>query len=88
MSALPLLLARQAINVTNLNVTNINDCTVETCPMTLAIFRYIPTLPGNVIFAVIFGLLFIGQIALGIKYRTWGYMTAMLLGLVRSTTSY
>jgi hypothetical protein len=44
---------------------------------------YRPTLAGNSLFAGIFGLLLIGQIWLGIKHKTWGYMIAMIMGLVR-----
>lgn len=58
-------------------------CTLQTCDLTLSSFLYRPTLPGNAIFAAIFALLLLGQIFLGIKHKTWGYMVAMILGLVR-----
>lgn len=58
-------------------------CTLDTCDLTLASFLYIPTLPGNAIYAGIFGALTIGQLYLGIRYKTWGYMVAMIFGLVR-----
>lgn len=62
-------------------------CTLETCDLTLASFLYVPTLPGNALYAAIFGVLIIGQLFLGIKHKTWGYMIAMLLGLVSTTVS-
>jgi len=67
-------------NVTLLN--NPNLCTLQTCDLSLASFLYIPTLPGNALYAGIFGVLVFAQLFLGIKYKTWGYMTAMILGLV------
>jgi hypothetical protein len=57
-------------------------CTLQTCDLSLASFRYLPTLPGNAIYSAIFGVLLIGQLWRGIQYKTWGYTTAMILGLV------
>lgn len=64
---------------------NPNLCTLDTCDLSLASFLYIPTLAGNAVYAAIFGLLIIGQLGLGIKYKTWGYMVAMIAGLVCSS---
>lgn len=49
---------------------------------------YLPTLAGNGIFAGIFGALVIGQLYLGIKHKTWGYMSAMILGLTLEIIGY
>lgn len=71
------------------NVTLLLDsylCTLDTCDLSLASFEYIPTLAGNAIYAGIFALFIIGQLFLGIKHKTWGYMVAMLLGLVCTST--
>ena len=57
-------------------------CTLQTCDLSMAAFLYIPTLPGNALYTSIFGALLISQLYLGIRHRTWGYMAAMLLGLV------
>ncbi len=63
-------------------------CTLETCDLSLASFLYIPTLPGNAIFAGIFGVTIIAQLYLGIKHKIWGYMIAMLLGLLLEVVGY
>ncbi len=63
-------------------------CTLQTCDLSMASFLYIPTLPGNAIFAAIFGILIIGQLFLGIKHKTWGYMIAMLMGLLLEVIGY
>lgn len=63
-------------------------CTLETCDLSLATFNYIPTLPGNAIYVVIFFAFLIGQLGLGIKFKTWGYMTAMVLGLLLEVVGY
>jgi len=63
-------------------LANSELCTLETCDMTLSSFMYRPTIIGNGIYAGIFALLVAGQLFLGIKHKTWGYMIAMILGLV------
>lgn len=62
-------------------------CTLQTCDLSLSSFLYLPTIPGNAVYAGIFGLLLVGQLYLGVRYKTWGYMIAILLGLVRTIIS-
>lgn len=57
-------------------------CTLQTCDLSLASFSYIPNLAGNALYLAIFAILFFVQLGLGIRYRVWGFMGAMLLGLV------
>lgn len=59
-------------------------CTLDTCDLSLTNFAYLPNLAGNAIFAAIFGIFFIAQLGLGIRFKTWGYMVAMMFGLVCS----
>ncbi|TEA15886.1 Sphingoid long-chain base transporter RSB1 [Colletotrichum sidae] len=68
-------------------LTNAN-CTVETCPLSCAQVEYLPTLPGNAVYAAAFGLLLIAQIILGIRYKTWGFMVGMICGLVLEVVGY
>lgn len=60
-------------------------CTLETCDLSLSAFEYRPTVVGNTIYAALFAVFCIGQLVLGIKFKTWGYMGAIILGLVCST---
>jgi len=69
-------------------ILNPELCTVKTCDLTLASFLYIPSLPGNAIYAAIFALYIVAQLFLGIKYKTWGYMAAMVLGLALEVFGY
>jgi hypothetical protein len=50
--------------------------------------EYLPTLPGNAVYAAAFGLLLLAQIGLGIKYQTWGFMVGMICGLVLEVVGY
>jgi hypothetical protein len=73
------------------NETLLNDpslCTLATCDLSMASFDYIPSLGGNAIFAAIFGVLLLAQLFFGVRYRIWGYMTAMILGLLAEVIGY
>jgi hypothetical protein len=63
-------------------------CTLQTCDLSMASFDYIPSLGGNAIFAAIFGVLIIGQLYFGVRHKIWGYMCAMILGLVLEVIGY
>ena len=58
-------------------------CTLQTCDLSMASFLYLPTVAGNALYAGIFGAYIIGQLYFGIKYKIWGYMVPMIIGLVR-----
>src|ERR1700736_714077 len=50
------------------------QCTIDTCPLgtfNQAHFDYIPTLPGNALFAGIFAIILLIQLVLVVRYRTW-----------------
>lgn len=63
-------------------------CTLETCDLSMASFLYLPTVPGNAIYAAIFAIYIIAQLYFGIRHRVWGYMTAMVLGLLAEVIGY
>lgn len=63
-------------------------CTLATCTLEQAHFRYIPTLAGNALLLGIFAFLIVPQVALGVKYKTWGFMGAMLGGLILEIIGY
>jgi hypothetical protein len=73
----------------NASLIENNDlCTLSLCDLTLAHVDYLPSLPGNALFAALFGICLIAQLFLGIKYRTWGYMAASMLGMVTEVIGY
>jgi hypothetical protein len=63
-------------------------CTVSTCPLSLAHTRYLPSLPGNALYAAIFGLFLFGQVFLGVRHRTWGYLVGMFGGIALEIIGY
>ena len=68
-------------------------CTACTCPLKLegyqlGIMSYFPSLPGNALFAAIFGLCLVPQIYLGIRHKTWGFLVCMFGGLLLELIGY
>ncbi|KAM7211018.1 RTA1 like domain containing protein [Rhypophila decipiens] len=69
-------------------ITNTNQCTKETCPVILATIPYVPSLIGNIIFMGIWGLAALSHLGLGIKYKTWTFMGAMVAGCALEVLGY
>jgi hypothetical protein len=67
---------------------DISLCTIETCSLECTQLGFVPSLAGNAAYAVIMGILLLSQIVLGIKYRTWGFMTGMICGLLLEIIGY
>jgi len=73
------------------NLTLLADqtlCNLTTCDLTLAAFDYRASLPGNSLYTAIFGIYLIMNLYLGIRHKTWGYMVAMVVGLVGEIIGY
>ncbi len=63
-------------------------CTLTTCSLDQAHFDYLPSLAGNALYLAIFAVLIVPQLYYGIKYKTWGFMVAMLFGLALEVVGY
>lgn len=63
-------------------------CTLQTCPIDWAYVHYIPSLGGNVTYLSIFTLLLFAQLYLGIRYKTWGFLTGMVVGGLLEIVGY
>ena len=51
-----------------------DQCTLETCCLQQGTIDYIPTLAGNLVYAIIFAILLAVQLFQGVYYRTWGFL--------------
>ena len=58
-----------------------SKCRVGTCPLSLARYDYIVNLPGNLLYAALFVVFLIAHLFLGKRYRTWGFLGGMAIGL-------
>lgn len=73
------------------NLTLLQDdslCTPSTCDLSLAQLNYKISIGGNALFAALFGIMLVVQMFLGSRYKTWGYSTAMILGLFGEIIGY
>ena len=73
----------------NPTLTDWRLCTLDTCCLAQgAVFTYRPSYGGNIFFAALFGAFILPNAWLGIKYKTWGYMAGMIIGLVLEILGY
>jgi len=64
-------------------------CTLKKCSVAKwGFIHYRPSMPGNILFLVIFAFLGIAQLFLGIKYKTGLVCISMLLGLTSEVIGY
>lgn len=64
------------------------DCAPIACPLIEPYLIYNPSLPGNASYLAVFSFLLLAQLAMGIRYRTWSYMAAMVSGLALEAIGY
>jgi hypothetical protein len=64
------------------------NCTLDLCPIEASVFQYRPSLPANVIFTALFGVIGLVHIYLGFRWKSWGFMTGMVLGCLTEIIGY
>lgn len=64
------------------------NCTVSACPVELSVYGYRPSLPLSSILIVLYAIAAAIQIFLGMRYRSWTFMTAMVLGCLDEILGY
>jgi hypothetical protein len=72
----------------NSTITDTNQCTLSTCCLAQSPFLYRPDFAGNQFFVIHFAIGLFFQLGLGIRHKTWGYMTAMICGLLLEIVGY
>jgi hypothetical protein len=64
------------------------NCTVSTCPIEYSIYGYRPQLPFSITLIALYSICLLVQVFLGIRYKKWGFMIAMILGCVDEILGY
>ena len=64
------------------------NCTLSTCPLDWTVYQYRPSLGANVSFIVLFFLAMCVHIYLGIRWRSFGFMTFMIIGCIWAMIGY
>ena len=65
-----------------------SNCTVSVCPVELSVYGYRPSIPASVTLIVLYTLCLVIQTILGVRYKQWGYFSAMALGCVDEILGY
>jgi hypothetical protein len=64
------------------------NCTLDLCPIQSTVFQYRPSLAANSVFIALFALSIVTHIVLGIRWRSWFFMGAMILGGISEIIGY
>ncbi|KAM0556084.1 hypothetical protein ACHAPJ_006072 [Fusarium lateritium] len=64
------------------------NCTLDLCPVEWSVYQYRPSLAANITFIVLYALAMATHIFLGIKWKTWFYMSFMILGCLLEIIGY
>ena len=72
----------------NSTIIDPDYCNLSNCTLAYAQVDYIPTKGGNLLYLIIFAALILPQVALGIRFKTWGYMISMICGLILEVVGY
>jgi hypothetical protein len=64
------------------------NCTLEICPIEWSVYKYKPDLPTNIIFLVLFAIAMLIHIYLGIRWRSWFFMSFMIVGCLMEIIGY
>ncbi|KAH7329366.1 RTA1 like protein-domain-containing protein [Stachybotrys elegans] len=64
------------------------NCTLSVCPVEASILGYRPSVPANAFFLAAFGVIGIVHIYFGWRWKSWGFMTGMLLGCASEMIGY
>ncbi|KAF2226233.1 RTA1 like protein-domain-containing protein [Elsinoe ampelina] len=60
----------------------------DACLVEATVYGYTPSLPANALFLALSALCALVQLFLGIRHRTWSYMTGLLLGCITQSIGY
>ncbi|KAI1871673.1 hypothetical protein JX265_005659 [Neoarthrinium moseri] len=64
------------------------NCTLEICPVEMSVYGYRPSLAVNSTFLALYVLSAAVHLYLGIRWKTWFFMGAMLLGATSAVLGY
>lgn len=54
----------------------------------MGIIQYQPNIGANAFLATLFGFMLVAQLGLGIRYKTWSFLVAMVFGLTLEVVGY
>ena len=64
------------------------QCTIDKCPIEYSVYGYRPSLPFSATLIALYAIIMVAQTFLGIRYKKWGFMAAMLSGCITEILGY
>ncbi|KAF6821035.1 parasitic phase-specific protein psp-1 [Colletotrichum sojae] len=64
------------------------NCTLDLCPIEYSLYKYRPNLAVNVLFLALFAVAGAIHVFLGIRWRSWWFMSFMLAGCLSEIVGY
>ena len=64
------------------------NCTLELCPIEATVYRYRLSLAANAVFIALFSLALVVHVLLGIRWKSWWFMSCMVLGCIDEIAGY
>lgn len=64
------------------------NCTVAVCPVAFSVYGYRPNLAASSTLIALYAICALIQVVMGFRYKTWGFMIAMVLGCIDEILGY
>jgi hypothetical protein len=64
------------------------NCTLELCDVGHSVYRYRPSLAANAAFIALFSVAMAVHIVLGLRWKTWWFLSGMILGCLSEIIGY
>ncbi|RMZ85726.1 hypothetical protein DV737_g430, partial [Chaetothyriales sp. CBS 132003] len=64
------------------------NCTIAVCPVWASVYGYRPSLPFSSLLIALYALCMAIQVGLGVYYKTWSFMAAVLVGCIVEILGY
>ncbi len=64
------------------------NCTLDVCPVQASVYGYRPSLPANITFIALYGLVMVIHAYLGVRWKTWWFSGCVLIGAINAIIGY
>ncbi|KOS18243.1 Sphingoid long-chain base transporter RSB1 [Escovopsis weberi] len=64
------------------------NCTLHICPVEWSVYKYRPSVPANAVFLALFSAALLVHVAIGWRWRSWGFMGFMVAGCLLEVVGY
>lgn len=65
-----------------------SNCNLDLCPIEYFVYNYRPSFPANLSFIVLYAIVGLIHGYLGFRWKTWGFMSFMIVGCINNIIGY